>query len=54
MNAKISMFVICVEAIMYLLLYNLDDCTFNSFQCHFISGFISFHFVSFNYKKLDV
>ena len=27
MNVKISMF-ICVEAIMYLLLYNLHDCTF--------------------------
>ena len=27
MNAKISV-VICVEAIMYLLLYNLHDCTF--------------------------
>ena len=26
-NAKISLFVICVEAIIYLLLYNLDDCT---------------------------
>ena len=29
MNAKISVFVICVEAIMYLLLYNMHDCTFN-------------------------
>ena len=29
MNAKISVFVICVEAIVYLLLYNLHDCTFN-------------------------
>ena len=28
MNAKISAFVICVEAIIYLLLYNLHDCTF--------------------------
>ena len=28
MNAKISVFVICVEAIMYLLLYDLPDCTF--------------------------
>ena len=27
-NAKISVFVICVEAIIYLLLYNLHDCTF--------------------------
>ena len=29
MNAKIFVFVICVEAIIYLLLYNLHDCTFN-------------------------
>ena len=27
MNVKISVFVICVEAIVYLLLYNLHDCT---------------------------
>ena len=29
MNAKVSVFVICVEAIIYFLLYNLHDCTFN-------------------------
>ena len=29
MNAKNSVFVICVEAIIYLLLQNLHDCTFN-------------------------
>ena len=28
MNAKISVFVICVEANTYLKLYNLPDCTF--------------------------
>ena len=28
MNAQISVFVTCVEAITYLLLYNLRDCTF--------------------------
>ena len=28
MNAKISAFAICVETIIYLLLYNLHDCTF--------------------------
>ena len=32
MNAKISVFAICVEAIMYLLLHNLHDCTFNLVQ----------------------
>ena len=32
MNAKILLFVICVIcAIIYLLLYNLHDCTFNIF-----------------------
>ena len=34
MNMKISVFFICVEAIIYLLLYNLYDCTFNYlFNC---------------------
>ena len=28
MNAKISVFVICVEEIIYLLSYNFHDCTF--------------------------
>ena len=28
MNAKISVFVICVEVIICLLLHNLHDCTF--------------------------
>ena len=28
MNAKISMFVICIEAIIYLLLHNFHGCTF--------------------------
>ena len=30
MNAKISVFVICDEATIYLLLNNLHDCTFKS------------------------
>ena len=29
MNAKISVFVICVEAVIYLLLFNLHDRTSN-------------------------
>ena len=32
MNAKISVFVICAEANIYLLWYNLQDYTFNSFD----------------------
>ena len=30
MNANILVFFICVKAIIYLLLYNLHDCTFNA------------------------
>lgn len=29
MNAKVSVFVICVKAIIYLLLHNFHNCTFN-------------------------
>ena len=39
MNAKSSVFVTCVEAIIrYLLLNNLDDCTFNNCQKEFSSA----------------
>ena len=30
MNAGISVFVICIETIIYLLLHNLHDCTFKA------------------------
>ena len=33
MNVKISVFVIFVEAIMYLLLHILHDCSFKSILC---------------------
>ena len=32
MKVKVSVLVICFEAIIYLLLYNLHDCTFNKLQ----------------------
>ena len=32
MNVKISVLVICVKVIIYLLLHNLHDCTFNVFM----------------------
>ena len=35
MNAKLSVFVICVEEIIYLLLHNLLDCTFKEQLQHF-------------------
>ena len=35
MNAKISVFIICDEAIIYLLLYNLYDCNFNGRRNYF-------------------
>ena len=34
MNAKISVFVICAEEIIYFLLHNLHDCTFNAEYLH--------------------
>ena len=34
MNVKISGVVICVEAIMYLILYNLHECTFNGQEAY--------------------
>ena len=33
MNVKIPVFVICVEAVIYLLLYNLHECTFKFCIC---------------------
>ena len=35
MNVKISVFVTCVEGIIYLLLCNLHDCTFKLLQAHY-------------------
>ena len=32
MNEKISVFVICAQVIIYLLLYNFCNCTFKSYQ----------------------
>ena len=36
MNAKFSLFDICIEAIIYLLLYNLHGSTFNTAQYEYI------------------
>ena len=47
MNAKISMLVICVEAIIYLLLYNMHDRTFK------LSNSIR-HLLAFFILKIDV
>ena len=38
MNAKISLFVICVEAIMYSLLYNLHGCLFKKIKKILLTG----------------
>ena len=38
MNEKISVFVFCVEAIIYLLLYNLHDCTFKVKKFNMVSA----------------
>ena len=52
MNAKMSVFVICVEPIIYLSLYNLHDCTFKEKELLHI--FLQHDFVSKSYetKKL--
>ena len=41
MNAKIPVFVLCSEAIIYLLLHNLHDCTFmTKTNSHFAVKFV--------------
>ena len=52
MNAKMSVFVICVEPIIYLSLYNLHDCTFKEKELLHI--FLQHDFISKLYetKKL--
>ena len=42
-NAKISVFVVCVEAIVYLLLYKLHGCTFNVYIYFTGIFFVVFH-----------
>ena len=43
MNAKISVFIVCVEVIIYLVIYNLHDCTFKFwiFRLEQVLNFIS-------------
>ena len=53
MNAKISIFVICVEAIRYLLLHNLLDCTFKK-NVDRVSRFLKYgknHNIGFEMKE---
>ena len=52
MNAKISVFVICVEAIIYLLLYNLRDCTFKTKKDYFKRAFYILYFRAFKLFSL--
>ena len=54
MNAKISVFVICVEGIIYLTLCSLHDCTFK--QCNlFVRGYYcQKHAELKNYKQRNV
>ena len=61
MDAKISVFVICVEAIIYLLLYKLHECTFKLHSvpsvpvlCHSESILIYFVYQSGNKFSLGV
>ena len=52
MNAKISVFVICFEAIVYVLLYNLHDCTFKIPGGIYITLIKSWLMVSFSSKQM--
>ena len=53
-NATMSVFVVCVEAVIYWLLYNLHGCTFNvfmsmrSFRCFFFVYFEQIDFKQVN------
>ena len=51
MNAKISVFVICVEAIIYLLLYNLHDCTFKGILKNLLLTKLKSHCVDTNVNR---
>ena len=57
MNAKISVFAICVKTIIYLLLYDLHDCTFKYlFSCIKLWRFQNariFSGVSYQYNYTD-
>ena len=50
MNAKTSVFVICVEAIIYLLLYNLHKCTFKGYV-FYLNLFITTVFLKQFFKR---
>ena len=47
MNAKISIFVICVESIIYLLSYNFRDCTFKLSEFHRVMSIYIQHIKTF-------
>ena len=49
MNAKISVFVICVEAVIYSVLYDLHDCTFN-----FLDFLLYFEYILPNTYTIDL
>ena len=51
MNSKISVFVICVEVIIYLLLDNLHDFTFKQWS---IASKDNFHVIFLDRKLLDI
>ena len=53
MNAQISVFVICVESILYLLLYNLNDCTFK-YSTIYINVFLKVSLVLIKLNKIAV
>ena len=55
MNEKISVFVICVEAIIYVLLHNLYECAFNWSVCYssFYAKYLASRPAYFSYVGLE-
>ena len=48
-DVNISVFVNCIKAIIYLLLYNLHECTFNSrYRCYVIFALERLHATQIN------
>ena len=48
MNAKISIFVLCVEAIIYLLLYSLHDCNFKVVTLFMLKELMKLYFMHYS------
>ena len=53
-NAEISVFVICVDAIIHLLLYNLHECTFNRLVYEPYLEITKLRYLVYSFKYLEM